>query len=311
MQITQSLPRPLLLILSCLGVMVAATPARAMLAPAAAPAGPAYTDGAEAEQRVFGLVNAERTRAGLAPLLWDERLALVARAHSVDMRDRSALGHQSPSTGGPEARVRRAGIAPAVLLENVARAYSPRETHEALMRSPGHRRNILHAKVDRIGIGVRTLLLEDGTRELWTTEVFLRERTPFDPLHTPADAAARVAEIRELGGWLPVDPDAVLERLAQQTAQRVSRGELPKSEFAQVLKQYMVVLERYPEFSVLLIETGDVRSMELPVLEDPTLDHYGIGVSPMPPGSAGSTYVVLILGRRSTVQLDFRRMITF
>jgi hypothetical protein len=40
------------------------------------------TSASEAEQRLFALANHERTAAGLPALVWDERIAQVARAHS-------------------------------------------------------------------------------------------------------------------------------------------------------------------------------------------------------------------------------------
>jgi uncharacterized protein YkwD len=109
---------------------------------------------AQAEARLLALVNRDRAAARLAPLVLDARLAAIARAHSRDMVEHDFVAHVSPSTGSAAQRVARAGLRPALLLENVGRAYSADEAESGFMASPGHRGNILDARATRIGIGV-------------------------------------------------------------------------------------------------------------------------------------------------------------
>jgi uncharacterized protein YkwD len=128
----------------------------------------------EAERAIFDLVNRERRRHGRQPLRNDIRLARIARAHSEDMARSGFVGHVSPTTGSPMDRADRAGVQALLLLENVARAYSPEEAQAGLMGSPGHRRNVLHPDATRVGIGVVLGREVGGRRELWVTEVFAR-----------------------------------------------------------------------------------------------------------------------------------------
>jgi uncharacterized protein YkwD len=131
----------------------------------------AITDVAAAEQRLLVLLNADRERAGLKALAWDERLAQVARGHSEDMLAGGFVGHISPRSGDPATRAARAGLRPQVLLENVARAYSVGEAQRGLMQSPGHRRNCLSAEVTHAGIGLVLGREVGGRREFYVTQL--------------------------------------------------------------------------------------------------------------------------------------------
>jgi uncharacterized protein YkwD/uncharacterized membrane protein required for colicin V production len=107
-----------------------------------------------AEQQMLELVNQERQRAGLRPLAADETLRGVARAHSREMFERSYFAHDSPTAGSPYDRMRAAGISFFLAGENLAYAPNVQTAHQGLMRSPGHRANILRREFARVGIGV-------------------------------------------------------------------------------------------------------------------------------------------------------------
>lgn len=134
------------------------------------------------EVAMMGLVNAERAKAGLGALQWNDDLANVARAHSAEMRDKNYFSHESPTAGLTTHldRYRAAGHEPPrVIAENIFRAWgSPKQVslvdiqggHDALMQSPGHRANILYRDVTHIGIGIATTTQGD----LWITQMYLR-----------------------------------------------------------------------------------------------------------------------------------------
>ena len=124
---------------------------------------------AAAEGRMLGLLNADRARNGLGPLTPDPALAAVARAHSQDMVSHGFFSHNSPSTGDPEARLNRSGIAWRAYAENVSYNSSVEESEASLMRSPGHRANILNPSYDTVGIGI-----VQGARSLFVTQVFIK-----------------------------------------------------------------------------------------------------------------------------------------
>jgi uncharacterized protein YkwD len=108
----------------------------------------------DAEQRMLDLVNGERTQVGLRPLIADQRLRDVARAHSLEMFQQDYFSHASPTAGSPFDRMHAASITFAVAGENLAYAPNVDLAHQGLMNSPGHRANILRAEFGRVGIGV-------------------------------------------------------------------------------------------------------------------------------------------------------------
>lgn len=108
----------------------------------------------ESEGVMLRLVNQERALAGLAPLAADNRLRDVARSHSEEMFHLGYFAHESPATGTPFDRLRRAGISFGAAGENLAYAPSVEVAHRGLMNSPEHRRNILAPEFRRVGIGV-------------------------------------------------------------------------------------------------------------------------------------------------------------
>jgi uncharacterized protein YkwD len=115
---------------------------------------PAGIDAAVAEQEIFALINNERRTAGLFPLIWDDRLGAIARAHSRDMAGNNFIAHVSPTTGDTEQRVRRAGLRFGLILENVGQEGGVRQAHQGFMNSPGHRANVLNFKATHVGVGV-------------------------------------------------------------------------------------------------------------------------------------------------------------
>ena len=64
------------------------------------------------------------------------------------------FAHQSPVTGSPFDRMKRANIPFGVAGENLAYAPNVQIAHEGLMNSPGHRANILRGEFSRVGIVV-------------------------------------------------------------------------------------------------------------------------------------------------------------
>ena len=108
----------------------------------------------ETEQQMLILINQERNKAGLPGLGWDEATAEVARAHSKDMFEQGYFSHQNQAGQSPFDRMEKAGIKFGAAGENIAYASTLELAHNGLMRSPGHRANILSDDFKRIGIGV-------------------------------------------------------------------------------------------------------------------------------------------------------------
>ena len=124
-----------------------------------------------AEQQIVALVNRDRARAGLPPVIADARLAAIARAHCHDMIDHDFVGHLSPRTGTAMDRVHRAGLKPDLVFENVGRVYSADQAESGFLGSPGHRGNLLDPRAHRIGVGVVFGPEVTGTRPLFVTQL--------------------------------------------------------------------------------------------------------------------------------------------
>lgn len=123
------------------------------------------------EQQMAVLLNADRAAAGLPPLKVDARVADVARAHSADMGRAGYFSHVSPTTGDPQQRLARGGVAWSAYAENIAYNSSVAAAQKSLMRSTGHRTNILNPQYDTLGIGI-----VPAGRQLLVTQVFVRSR---------------------------------------------------------------------------------------------------------------------------------------
>ena len=132
------------------------------------------------EQLMAQLVNTTRHERGLSLLVYDPGMAEVARAHSIEMRDRKYFSHFSPTAAlhEPLTRYRLAfATTPRVVAENIYNAWGTRHTltekdiriaHDSLMHSPGHRDNILYPAVERIGVGI----VANANGDIWVTEMF-------------------------------------------------------------------------------------------------------------------------------------------
>ena len=106
------------------------------------------------EQKMLEMVNEERAKAGLNPLIADPELTKVGRAHSRDMFVRGYFAHENPEGLDPFDRMKAAHIHFRTAGENLALAQTLEIAHTNLMNSPGHRANILNPSFGRLGIGI-------------------------------------------------------------------------------------------------------------------------------------------------------------
>jgi uncharacterized protein YkwD len=109
----------------------------------------------QAERQLLEMANAERARAGLAPLKMDDGIVRAARAHAAEMAAQNQLSHQF--SGEPSVPQRLAASSSLHLErtgENVAMAADPDQAHHALMSSPPHRDNLLSPNYNVAGFGV-------------------------------------------------------------------------------------------------------------------------------------------------------------
>ncbi|MHB8172221.1 MAG: CAP domain-containing protein [Thermincolia bacterium] len=119
------------------------------------------------ETKVVELVNVERSKAGLKPLVADSLLSKGARAKSQDMADQGYFNHNSPKYGSPFDMMKTFGVKYNAAGENIAAGQTtPEAVVTGWMNSPGHRANILNPKFGKIGVGYVTV--NKGYRHYWT-----------------------------------------------------------------------------------------------------------------------------------------------
>ncbi|MBQ2952685.1 MAG: transporter [Clostridia bacterium] len=116
------------------------------------------------------MVNQDRKSAGLPPLEHDPALSRIARMKSRDMLDGNYFAHESPTWGTAREMLTRLGYDFAACGENIARHATVQKAQAAFLSSQGHRRNILSANWQRVGVGVA--LDENG--HAYVTQLFAR-----------------------------------------------------------------------------------------------------------------------------------------
>lgn len=112
------------------------------------------------QQEAFEYVMQSRQAHGLSALNWSERAQDKAQAWADYLAKKGSLEHSNLLSGLD-------GIGVRAVAENVGYAGSIREVHEAFMRSPSHKANIL-GKYNHLGVGVA----KSGSR-VFVVHVFL------------------------------------------------------------------------------------------------------------------------------------------
>jgi len=128
------------------------------------------------EIEVFDLVNRERSRAHLAGLSWDDRLANLARNYSRQMARQGFFDHYDPEGRTVVDRARAERIRNwSSIGENLFvcddHPYFATTAVRGWMKSQTHRTNILERSWTATGIGVATA--RDGS--IFITQVFIHQ----------------------------------------------------------------------------------------------------------------------------------------
>ncbi len=249
----------------------------------------------EAEARMLVMVNQDRAKHGLGPLLLDSRLIPVGRRHSDEMLATGEVAHVSPTTGSAGDRVRAGNIRTAVVLENVARAYGVGEAELGLMNSPGHRANILSPEVSHIGIGITLGEEVAGRRELLVTQVFILIPGVIDPSKVHKEVVAKVLKTKRM------TENAALRNVAQVFASSIARG-MSTQEASNVAS---VSLDQntgnFSKVSTLVTTVSSISTFKPEgSLGGPKVRFFGVGVAQgnHPVMGDGAIYLVILLGQR-------------
>jgi hypothetical protein len=152
------------------------------------------------EQQLLDLVNHEREKAGLKKLEWSVQLAQAALAHSRRLAKNRELSHQFPGEPPLQERVGTSGLRFNAVAENVAVAPAVDMAHKGLMKSPGHRANILHQGYNAVGISI---LDRDG--DLFVTQDFAHTLVSYTEKEFRDEIVTGFNHARRGKGLPPVD----------------------------------------------------------------------------------------------------------
>lgn len=182
-------------------------------------------------------INKSRNQHGLKSISLASDLSTVAQAHSQDMATNNFFAHINPQGQTPNDRRLAAGIETPVS-ENLAKDVSIKFAHEGLMRSAGHRQNILTPEWERVGIGIAE---KDGYLHV-TEEFATNVLTQTDLQNLENDLVTEINLKRTALGLSPLTADVDLKAvitylndLAIQTNEQISN-----STFSQALNLYNI-----------------------------------------------------------------------
>lgn len=133
---------------------------------------PAMDKNRKLEGDVLVLVNKERAKRGIGPLVMNNNLRLLARMKSMDMRDKGYFSHYSPIYGSPFEMMTKYGVRYSAAGENIAMGQnSASAVMSAWMNSTGHRANILNPNFKEIGVGVAI----NKAGKIYWTQLFIKK----------------------------------------------------------------------------------------------------------------------------------------
>ena len=122
-------------------------------APLESPSSPARVVPNSQSDEMLKLINAERVKNNVAPLVLSNQLSIGALLKSKDMAENNYFSHTSPTYGSPFDMMKSLGISYKMAAENIARNRSVQAAHDAFMNSPGHRENVLNPELHEVGLG--------------------------------------------------------------------------------------------------------------------------------------------------------------
>ncbi|QQS58958.1 septal ring lytic transglycosylase RlpA family protein [Candidatus Peregrinibacteria bacterium] len=170
---------------------------------------------------MLGMLNRERRDRGIPELSENDALNELAQFRAQDMCDRQYFSHQDPD--GKQAEDYRVlyGVQTTVG-ENIARNSSVFLAHEGLMRSPAHRKLIIDTSYRQVGLG----FCRDTSDSEGIIIVQIFGGDPYNKEKLSEWRTEILREANEKRQQSPIVPNAILEGVAQQWANRMSEKDL-------------------------------------------------------------------------------------
>ncbi len=256
-----------------------------------APKGP--VDPAQAEQKLFELMNADRAALGLKPLELEKDLSKISRGLS-DRRAKKV----SISSADLASALKQAGISSPLVLESAAEAGSAEEAYARLSGNPTDRSYALNPDLTHIGIGAAPGEV-GGRPTIIITALFMKELPPLDTKAIKAKLYQAVNRKRADARATALAKDRLLDEIAQKYAEEMAaaQGNLPKA------RQSELEAPLFKVFRTVNI-LGGVKADPLEFAEEPGVigpgKLIGIGVAQGTSANVGknSAFVVIFLGTR-------------
>lgn len=116
--------------------------------------------------KLVALMNAERAKLGLTPLVLSAEISTVAHKFACEAAARNDISHVGSDGSKVSERLMRGGISALYVSENTASFYrTPEQAMAAWMVSPHHRENILRPNSRAVGVGQA-----DGVQAIWVVD---------------------------------------------------------------------------------------------------------------------------------------------
>jgi hypothetical protein len=132
-------------------------------------------------ENIINLVNKSRQENGAAPLILNQKLNDFALEKAGDMISRNYFAHETPEGKKPWQWINRSEYDYVYAGENLAMDFVTAETvHEAFMKSPAHRKNILNPNYKEMGVAVFNGSL-GGHQTILLVEFFATQRKDISP----------------------------------------------------------------------------------------------------------------------------------
>jgi Cysteine-rich secretory protein family len=186
---------------------------------------------AAGEAQLVELINRSRAQQGLPPYSLDSRLTEAARKHTELMEQNGELSHQFPGEPAVDVRVSNEGLPSDREGENIDLNQTISGAHDALMRSPPHRANILDPEYNAVGVSV----IRSG-EDIYVTEDFARRLPQYSEPQAEAAVQESIQSYQRAHGFpAPVrKPLTPLRRLACDMALNDSLDLTPASKLPNV-----------------------------------------------------------------------------
>lgn len=136
-------------------------------------------------QELLILTNAERQKVGLAPLTYNDQLALAAHNKAENMFSDDYWAHINPKNGKtPWIFIQGSGYTYTYAGENLARGFAdPDSVVQAWMASPSHRANVLNSHYQDVGFAIEEGTLTGEKNTILVVEMF-GGKNPVTPEET-------------------------------------------------------------------------------------------------------------------------------